>query len=75
MTAEEFDFVELNQSEVSDEVISQFDCGNRSMTEYLHQHAKDDTIKGKGVTYDAMAEGCTSLAITLTEIEYVLFSG
>lgn len=51
MTTEEFDFVELNQSEVSDEVINEFDCGNRSMTEYLHQYAKDDTIKGKGVTY------------------------
>lgn len=55
MNAEELEFVELNQSKVTEEVINQFDCGNYDMTEYLHNQAKDDTIKGNGVTYVLVA--------------------
>ena len=51
MDATELKFIELNQSGVTDEVIQQFDCGNRDMTEYLHDQAKKDTIEGNGVTY------------------------
>ena len=44
-------FEELNKSEVSDEVIQEFDCGNKDITEYLHEQAKQDSIDGNGVTY------------------------
>lgn len=56
MDATELKYVELNQSNVTDEVIEQFDCGNRDMTEYLHHQAKQDTIEGNGVTYVLVAE-------------------
>ena len=51
MDNQELNFIELNQSKVTDEVIQQFDCGNEDMTEYLHKYAKNDSIEGKGVTY------------------------
>lgn len=47
----EFEYVELSQSGVSDEVIRQFDCGNQDMTDYLHNQAKIDAMEGNGVTY------------------------
>ncbi len=51
MDSTEFKFIELEASNVSDEVIMQFDCGNEDMTEYLHSYARKDAIKGEGVTY------------------------
>ena len=56
MDNQELNFIELNQSKVTDEVIQQFDCGNEDMTEYLHKYAKNDSIEGKGVTYVLVAE-------------------
>jgi hypothetical protein len=56
MDNQELNFIELDQSEVTDEVIQQFDCGNDDMTEYLHKYAKNDSIEGKGVTYVLVAE-------------------
>ena len=41
MDNQELNFIELNQSKVTDEVIQQFDCGNEDMTEYLHKYAKN----------------------------------
>ena len=51
MKAGELEFIELNESKVTDEVIKQFDCGNLDMSEYLHSQAKRDAIDGNGVTY------------------------
>ena len=51
-----FKYVELGQSEVADEVIKQFDCGNVDMTEYLHYQAKKDATAGNGVTYVLVTE-------------------
>ncbi len=56
MNARELEFVELNTSKVSDEVIMQFDCGNYDMKKYLQNQAKKDTIKGNGVTYVLITE-------------------
>ena len=36
----EFEYVELNKSGISDEVINNFDCGNQDMSDYLHLQAK-----------------------------------
>lgn len=51
MDAKDLKFIELSKSEITDEVIRQFDCGNLDMTEYLHDQAEKDAIEGKGVTY------------------------
>lgn len=56
MDNQELAFVELGKSEVTEEVIHQFDCGNRDMTEYLHSQTQKDMIEGKGVTYVLVAE-------------------
>lgn len=56
MDSQELNFIELNQSGVTDEVIHQFDCGNADMTDYLHEQAKKDSIEGKGVTYVLVSE-------------------
>lgn len=45
MDNQELNFIELNQSKVTDEVIQQFDCGNEDMTEYLHKYAKNDSYR------------------------------
>lgn len=45
------EYVELDASKVSEEVIQEFDCGNLDMTDYLHQNAKFDSCVGKCVTY------------------------
>ena len=47
----ELEYVELNKSKVSKKVLQEFDCGNLDMTDYLHQYAKEDSSKGKAVTY------------------------
>ena len=51
MNTNDFKFIELDKSNVSETVIRQFDCGNRDMTDYLHSQAKQDAAAGKGVTY------------------------
>lgn len=50
------EYIELDKSGVSEEVIKKFDCGNEDMTEYLQQYAKVDAIGGKGVTYVLVAQ-------------------
>lgn len=47
----EFEYVELNKSGISDEVINNFDCGNQDMSDYLHLQAKTDAAQSKCVTY------------------------
>ena len=46
-----FQYVELNQSGISQEVLQAFDCSNEDMSDYLHNQAKQDAIAGKCVTY------------------------
>ena len=43
--------VELNEADLSDEIIQEFDCGNDDMNEYLYDYARDDSVYGRGVTY------------------------
>lgn len=45
------EFVELNASNVSKEVLLEFDSGNQDITDYLHNQAGRDSIEGSGVTY------------------------
>ena len=42
--------VELNEADLSDEIIQEFDCGNDDMNEYLYDYARDDSVYGRGVT-------------------------
>lgn len=51
MSINQLDYVELNESGISDDVINGFDCGNKDMSDYLHEQAKDDTAKSKCITY------------------------
>ena len=44
-------YKELSSLNLSDDVISQFDCGNDDMSDYLHSAAKQDATSGQGVTY------------------------
>ena len=48
---QKLEFVELNASDLADNVLEKFDCGNEDITEYLKKYAKEDSITGKGVTY------------------------
>ncbi len=51
MSVNQLDYVELNESGISDDVINSFDCGNNDMSDYLHKQAKGDTAKSKCITY------------------------
>ena len=48
--------VELNEADLSDEIIQEFDCGNDDMNEYLYDYARDDSVYGRGVTYVLVAD-------------------
>ena len=50
------EYIELNEANVSDETVQEFDCGNDDMNEYLYYYAKDDSVYGRGVTYVLVAD-------------------
>lgn len=45
------EYIELDESGITEEVLREFDCGNPDITEYLHYNAKQDSSEGKCVTY------------------------
>lgn len=51
MNTSGFEYIELNESGISQDIIDKFDCGNRDMSEYLQLQAAKDTAASKCVTY------------------------
>lgn len=51
MNIRQLEYFELNESGISDNVINNFDCGNKDMSDYLHKQAREDTSKSKCITY------------------------
>ena len=55
ITSDNLLYIEFSQAKretiVSQDIIQQFDCGNRDMTEYLYSYADIDAASGRGVTY------------------------
>lgn len=45
------EYIELDESKITDDVLFNFNCGNDDITDYLHYKAKKDSMNGKGVTY------------------------
>ena len=45
------EYIELDESGITEEVLREFECVNPDITEYLHRNAKQDSCEGKCVTY------------------------
>ena len=67
------EYVELNQSKISDAIINKFDCGNSDMTNYLHTQAKQDGAHSKCITYILIDANKTRIYAYATIATYAMY--
>lgn len=69
----QLEYIELDKSDISEDVIRKFNCGNQDMSEYLHFQAKKDAAESKCVTYVLVDSTKTRIYAYATISAYAMY--